>query len=77
MTYNPPFLYRCLFDDGQAVERFHVFGEAQMEQFYVRCVGEAQHIKGASVSVEYYDRRYRKWKPLVKYSNRGGEHDAP
>lgn len=71
MTYNPPFLYRCRYDDGETIERETVFGEARMEQFYNRCS------KGASVTIEYYDRRRRKWKPLVKYQNKGGEHNAP
>ena len=76
MTYNPPFLYRCRYDDGETIERQTIFGETDMERFYIACVESAQQIPGASVSVEYYDRRYRKWKPLVKYSNKGGEHNA-
>lgn len=77
MTYNPPFLYRCQYDDGETIERETVFGEAGMEQFYARCIQAAEGIKGASVTIEYYDRRRRKWKPVVKYQNKGGEHYAP
>lgn len=77
MTYNPPFLYRCQYDDGETIERATVFGEARMEQFYTRCIQAAEGTRGASVTIEYYDRRRRKWKPVVKYQNRGGEINAP
>ena len=77
MTYNLPFLYRCQYDDGQAVEFQTVFGEAAMEQFYTRCMKEAAELPGASVYVDFYDRKYKKWKPLVKYHNKGGVHNAP
>ena len=76
MTYNPPFLYRCQYDDGQFIERQTIFGETDMERFYIACCEQAQRIKGATVRVEYYDRRHRKWKPLVAYSNKGGEDNA-
>ena len=77
MTYNPPFLYRCQYDDGETIERDTVFGEARMEQFYNCYIQAAESIKGASVTIEYYDRRRRKWKLVVKYRNKGGENNAP
>ena len=76
MTYNPPFLYRCQYNDGKSVDRKIIFGETGMERFYIDSVKSAQLILGASVLVEYYDRRYRRWKTLVKYVNKGGEHNA-
>ena len=69
MTYNQPFLYRCQYNDGKSVDRQIIFGETGMERFYIDSVKSAQQIIGASVLVEYYDRRYRRWKPLVKYVN--------
>lgn len=76
MTYNPPFLYRCLYDNGEFIERQTVFGETEMERFYIASCEQAQRVKGATVRIEYYDRRYRKWKPLVTFSNKGGEDNA-
>lgn len=73
MTYNPPFLYRCEYDDGQTIEQAHVFGEADMEAFYNRCVVEAVTLPGSKIVIEYYDRRRKKWRPVVQYKNKGGE----
>lgn len=77
MTYNPPFLYRCEYDDGKTIERQHVFGEAAMEDFYTYCMGSAVRIPGARIVVEYYDRRRKKWRPVVQYRNKGGDNNAP
>lgn len=77
MTYNPPFLYRCQYDDGHAIEEAHVFGEAAMEAFYNRCMAEAAAIPGARIVIEYYDRRRKKWRPVVRYINKGGDNNAP
>lgn len=76
MTYNPPFLYRCQYDDGQTIERCCVFGEAPMEAFYNRCMVEAATLPGARIVIEYYDRRRKKWRPVVQYINKGGETDG-
>ena len=76
MTYNPPFLYRCEYDDTRTIERGHVFGEAGMEAFYNRCMMEAETLPGAKITIDYYDRRRKKWRPVVHYINKGGETDG-
>lgn len=76
MTYNPPFLYRCEYDDGKTIERQHVFGESGMEGFYNRCIAAASAIPGSRIVIEYYDRRRKKWRPVVQYRNKGGETDG-
>lgn len=77
MTYNPPFLYRCEYDSGKTIEQAHAFGEAAMEAFYNRCMVEAVTLPGAKIAIEYYDRRRKKWRPVVQYRNKGGETDGP
>lgn len=77
MTYNPPFLYRCKYDDGQFIDQEFIFGEAGIEAFYNRCIAEAAAIPGARIVIEYYDRRRRKWRPVVQYTNKGGDNNAP
>lgn len=78
MTYNPPFLYRCEYDDGKTIERQYIFGEAGIEAFYNRCIAEAygELAPGARIVIEYYDRRRKKWRPMVQYRNKGGETDG-
>ena len=73
MTYNPPFLYRCEYDDGKALDRRYVYGEAGMEAFYNRYIVEAEMLPGSRIVIEYYDRRRKKWRPVVQYKNKGGE----
>ena len=77
MTYNPPFLYRCQYDDGHLIEQVTIFGEVDMEAFYNSRMAEAETHPGARIAIEYYDRRRKKWRPVVKYQNKGGEHNAP
>ena len=77
MTYNPPFLYRCEYDDGNAIERCYIYGEAGMEAFYNRCIAEAETLPSARIVIEYYDRRRKKWRPVVQYRSKGGETDGP
>ena len=76
MTYNPPFLYRCKYDDGHSIEQITTFGEVSMENFYNRRIVEAATIPGARIVIEYYDRRRKKWRPVVQYINKGGETDG-
>lgn len=76
MTYNPPFLYRCEYDDGKAIERSYIYGEAGMEVFYNRCIAEAETLPGVRIVIEYYDRRRKKWRPVVQYRSKGGETDG-
>lgn len=76
MTYNPPFLYRGEYDDARMIERYWGFGEAAIEDFYNRCMAEAATIPGARIVIEYYDRRRKKWRPVVQYINKGGEIDG-
>lgn len=76
MTYNPPFLYRCEYDDGKTIERQHVFGEAAMEDAYTYWHGSAVKIHGSRIVIDYYDRRRKKWRPVVHYINKGGETDG-
>lgn len=71
MTYNPPFLYRGEYDDTRTIERYWGFGEAAIEAFYNRCMAEAVTLPGSRIAVEYYDRRRKKWRPVVRYINKG------
>ena len=76
MTYNPPFLYRCNYDDGKFIERQYLFGEDRMAAFYTRCLVEAEKLPGARIVIECYDRRRRKWRYVLRYINKGGETDG-
>lgn len=76
MTYNPPFLYRCQYDDGHAIEQVTIFGEVDMENFYNSRMVEAATLPSARIVIEYYDRRRKKWRPVVQYINKGGETDG-
>lgn len=76
MTYNPPFLYRCEYDDTRTIERYWAFGEVAIEDFYNSRMAEAATLPGARIVIDYYDRRRKRWHPVVRYINKGGETDG-
>lgn len=73
MTYNAPFLHRFTVVEGQSRRRSYIFGESAATEFIEEQRAIMHRLAGCACfecTVEFYDRRRKRWATLVHFDNR-------